>query len=155
MINTKLDDSDLLLVIDVQNDFCPGGALAVTDGDAVVPVINRLAEGFGHVVLTQDWHPAGHSSFATAHEGCPVAGARGAAGWIKERMIEGGVEALAGLDPPHRYRGPAMIEPGGGADEAAELALEAGGGDGRTGGGRFGGRVDDGEVGHRISFLIA
>jgi len=69
MINTKLDDSDLLLVIDVQNDFCPGGALAVTDGDAVVPVINRLAEGFGHVVLTQDWHPAGHSSFATAHEG--------------------------------------------------------------------------------------
>ena len=69
MINTKLDDSDLLLVIDVQNDFCPGGALAVTDGDAVVPVINGLAEGFGHVVLTQDWHPAGHSSFATAHEG--------------------------------------------------------------------------------------
>ena len=69
MINTKLDDSDLLLVIDVQNDFCPGGALAVTDGDAVVPVINRLAEGFGHVALTQDWHPAGHSSFATAHPG--------------------------------------------------------------------------------------
>jgi nicotinamidase/pyrazinamidase len=69
MINTKLGDSDLLLVIDVQNDFCPGGALAVTDGDAVVPVINRLAEGFGHVALTQDWHPAGHSSFATAHSG--------------------------------------------------------------------------------------
>ena len=69
MINTKLGDSDLLLVIDVQNDFCPGGALAVTDGDAVVPVINRLAEGFGHVALTQDWHPAGHSSFATAHPG--------------------------------------------------------------------------------------
>src|SRR5437764_2411083 len=69
MINTKLGDSDLLLVIDVQNDFCPGGALAVTDGDAVVPVINRLAEGFGHVALTQDWHPAGHSSFARAHPG--------------------------------------------------------------------------------------
>jgi nicotinamidase/pyrazinamidase len=69
MINTKLGDSDLLLVIDVQNDFCPGGALAVGDGDAVVPVINRLAEGFGHVALTQDWHPAGHSSFATAHPG--------------------------------------------------------------------------------------
>jgi len=69
MINTKLGDSDLLLVIDVQNDFCPGGSLAVTDGDAVVPVINRLAEGFGHVALTQDWHPAGHSSFATAHPG--------------------------------------------------------------------------------------
>jgi nicotinamidase/pyrazinamidase len=59
----------LLLVIDVQNDFCPGGALAVADGDAVVPVINRLAERFDHVVLTQDWHPAGHSSFATSHSG--------------------------------------------------------------------------------------
>jgi nicotinamidase/pyrazinamidase len=65
----KPDDHDLLLIIDVQNDFCPGGALAVADGDAVVPVINRLAEGFDHVVLTQDWHPAGHSSFATSHPG--------------------------------------------------------------------------------------
>jgi nicotinamidase/pyrazinamidase len=62
-------DQDLLLVIDVQNDFCPGGALAVAEGDAVVPVINRLAERFDHVVLTQDWHPAGHSSFATSHPG--------------------------------------------------------------------------------------
>ena len=61
--------SDLLLVIDVQNDFCPGGALAVVDGDAVVPVINRLAQRFAHVVLTQDWHPVGHSSFATSHPG--------------------------------------------------------------------------------------
>jgi nicotinamidase/pyrazinamidase len=61
--------TDLLLVIDVQNDFCPGGTLAVADGDAVVPVINRLAERFAHVVLTQDWHPAGHSSFATSHGG--------------------------------------------------------------------------------------
>jgi nicotinamidase/pyrazinamidase len=60
-------DVDLLLVIDVQNDFCPGGALAVTDGDAVVPVVNRLAQRFAHVVLTQDWHPPGHSSFATSH----------------------------------------------------------------------------------------
>ena len=65
----KPDDHDLLLIIDVQNDFCPGGALAVADGDAVVPVINRLAERFDHVVLTQDWHPAGHSSFATSHPG--------------------------------------------------------------------------------------
>ena len=62
-------DDDLLLVIDVQNDFCPGGALAVGDGDAVVPVINRLSQGFDHVVLTQDWHPVGHSSFASAHSG--------------------------------------------------------------------------------------
>jgi nicotinamidase/pyrazinamidase len=62
-------DDDLLLIIDLQKDFCPGGALAVTDGDAVVPVINRLIERFDHVVLTQDWHPAGHSSFATSHPG--------------------------------------------------------------------------------------
>jgi nicotinamidase/pyrazinamidase len=62
-------DDDLLLIIDVQKDFCLGGALAVTDGDAVVPVINRLIERFDHVVLTQDWHPAGHSSFATSHPG--------------------------------------------------------------------------------------
>src|SRR3954465_6974967 len=60
---------DLLLVIDVQNDFCPGGALAVSDGDAVVPTINRISQRFGHVVLTQDWHPAGHSSFASSHQG--------------------------------------------------------------------------------------
>jgi nicotinamidase/pyrazinamidase len=65
----SVSDNDLLLIIDVQNDFCPGGALAVADGDAVVPVVNRLAERFDHVVLTQDWHPSGHSSFATAHPG--------------------------------------------------------------------------------------
>src|ERR1700688_5204834 len=64
-----VSDDGLLLIIDVQNDFCPGGALAVADGDAVVPVINRLTERFGHVVLTQDWHPSGHSSFATSHPG--------------------------------------------------------------------------------------
>jgi nicotinamidase/pyrazinamidase len=62
-------EKDALIVIDVQNDFCPGGALAVSDGDVVVPVINRLSQRFDHVVLTQDWHPAGHSSFATAHPG--------------------------------------------------------------------------------------
>ena len=62
-------DNDLLLIIDVQNDFCPGGALAVADGDAVVPVINRLAERFAHIALTQDWHPSVHSSFATSHPG--------------------------------------------------------------------------------------
>ncbi|MGX1109426.1 MULTISPECIES: bifunctional nicotinamidase/pyrazinamidase [Bradyrhizobium] len=65
----KITPDDLLLVIDVQNDFCPGGALAVAEGDAVVPVVNRLAGRFDHVVLTQDWHPAGHSSFATSHPG--------------------------------------------------------------------------------------
>ncbi len=65
----KPGDEDLLLIIDVQNDFCPGGALAVNGGDAVVPVINRLAGHFDHVALTQDWHPPGHSSFATSHPG--------------------------------------------------------------------------------------
>jgi nicotinamidase/pyrazinamidase len=65
----QIRDDDLLLVIDVQNDFCSGGALAVADGDAVVPVVNRLTERFEHVVLTQDWHPSGHSSFAASHPG--------------------------------------------------------------------------------------
>lgn len=60
---------DCLLVLDVQNDFMPGGALAVPQGDEVVAVINRLAAVFEHVVLTQDWHPAGHASFASSHAG--------------------------------------------------------------------------------------
>lgn len=58
-----------LLVIDVQNDFCAGGALAVADGDAVVGVINDLAPQFGARVFTQDWHPPGHASFASSHSG--------------------------------------------------------------------------------------
>jgi nicotinamidase/pyrazinamidase len=62
-------ESDVLLVIDVQNDFCPGGALAVPRGDEVVPPINRLAQRFANVVLTQDWHPPDHLSFASAHPG--------------------------------------------------------------------------------------
>jgi len=63
------DDREVLIIVDVQNDFCPGGALAVPDGDAIIPLVNRLAGEFEHVVLTQDWHPAGHSSFASAHPG--------------------------------------------------------------------------------------
>jgi len=62
-------ESDVLLVIDVQNDFCPGGALEVPRGDEVVPIVNRLARLFPHVVLTQDWHPPDHLSFASAHPG--------------------------------------------------------------------------------------
>jgi nicotinamidase/pyrazinamidase len=62
-------DTDALLVIDVQNDFCPGGALAIKDGDAVVPIINRIAGTFRHVILTQDWHPRRHGSFASRHPG--------------------------------------------------------------------------------------
>jgi nicotinamidase/pyrazinamidase len=62
-------DTDLLLVVDVQNDFCADGRLAVPGGEEVVPVINRLAARFTHVVLTQDWHPPGHLSFASSHPG--------------------------------------------------------------------------------------
>lgn len=58
-----------LVVIDVQNDFCPEGALAVAGGDEIIPVVNRLIAEHEHVVLTQDWHPAGHSSFASSHAG--------------------------------------------------------------------------------------
>jgi nicotinamidase/pyrazinamidase len=60
---------DVLLVVDVQNDFLPGGALAVPGGDAVIAPLNRLARAFAHVVITQDWHPPGHVSFAASHPG--------------------------------------------------------------------------------------
>ncbi len=62
-------DHDVLLIVDVQNDFCPGGSLGVSDGDAVVPVVNRLAGSFARTVATQDWHPPGHLSFASSHPG--------------------------------------------------------------------------------------
>jgi nicotinamidase/pyrazinamidase len=65
----KIDDASALLVIDVQNCFLPGGSLAVKDGDQVIPVINRIAKEFTNVVLTQDWHTVGHTSFASAHDG--------------------------------------------------------------------------------------
>jgi len=58
-----------LIVIDLQNDFCPGGALAVENGDEIVPLVNHLIASHNNVVLTQDWHPANHSSFASQHEG--------------------------------------------------------------------------------------
>jgi nicotinamidase/pyrazinamidase len=65
----QITPHDALLVIDVQNDFCPGGRLAVEAGDAVIEPIHRLAQRLQHVILTQDWHPAGHSSFASSHPG--------------------------------------------------------------------------------------
>jgi nicotinamidase/pyrazinamidase len=61
--------SEILLIIDMQNDFCPGGNLAVGGGDEIVPLINIMARDYKHVVLTQDWHPEGHSSFASQHTG--------------------------------------------------------------------------------------
>jgi nicotinamidase/pyrazinamidase len=60
---------DALIVVDVQNDFCPGGRLAVQKGDEVVSLVNELSKRFENVVLTQDWHPPGHQSFATSHPG--------------------------------------------------------------------------------------
>ena len=65
----SIGDSDVLIVVDIQNDFCPSGALAVPHGNDVVPIVNRLAREFSNVVLTQDWHPSGHLSFASAHPG--------------------------------------------------------------------------------------
>ena len=65
----KLGAKDALIVVDVQNDFCPGGRLAVQKGDEVVPLVNELAKRFENVVLTQDWHPPGHQSFANSHPG--------------------------------------------------------------------------------------
>jgi nicotinamidase/pyrazinamidase len=65
----RVQPTDLFLVIDAQQDFCPGGRLAVPDGDAVMPLINQLAHRFPHVILTQDWHTPGHTSFASSHPG--------------------------------------------------------------------------------------
>ncbi len=69
MTKLTLGEADVLIVVDVQYDFLPGGALAVPDGDAVIDPINRLGRAFRHVVLTQDWHPEGHASFASSHSG--------------------------------------------------------------------------------------
>ncbi|WP_332689819.1 bifunctional nicotinamidase/pyrazinamidase [Bosea sp. (in: a-proteobacteria)] len=64
-----IDAGTALIVVDVQNDFCSGGSLAVPGGDEIVPLVNALGKRFSTVVLTQDWHPAGHSSFASSHPG--------------------------------------------------------------------------------------
>src|SRR5271166_6324813 len=68
-----IEDSDVLLAIDLQTDFMPGGALAVDEGDSVVPFVNALMNRFAHVVVTQDWHPRGHASFASTHGAEPFA----------------------------------------------------------------------------------
>jgi nicotinamidase/pyrazinamidase len=99
--------TDVLLVIDMQNDFCPGGALAVKDGDAIVPAINALGRRFEHVVLTQDWHPAGHISFASSHTGKQpfemTEAAYGPQALWPDHCVQGtaGAELHAGLDLPH------------------------------------------------------
>jgi nicotinamidase/pyrazinamidase len=65
----RVAERDVLLVVDVQNDFCPGGALSVPRGDEVIPIVNELAKRFANVLITQDWHPRGHLSFASSHLG--------------------------------------------------------------------------------------
>jgi nicotinamidase/pyrazinamidase len=65
----NVGERDIVLQVDIQNDFCPGGGLAVPRGDEVVPLVNRLAARFAHVALTQDWHPRGHLSFASSYPG--------------------------------------------------------------------------------------
>lgn len=90
----ELNAYDALLVVDMQHDFLPGGTLAVRDGDAIVPGIEGLAWRFEHVILTQDWHPLGHISFASAHAG--------------KRPFEDTVEAAYGaqaLWPDHCVQG--------------------------------------------------
>jgi nicotinamidase/pyrazinamidase len=103
----EIGERDVLLVIDVQNDFCPGGALAVPGGDEIVPLINGTASGFQHVVLTQDWHPAGHRSFASVHPGRQpfetIELAYGPQVLWPDHCIQGtkGASLHSGLDIPH------------------------------------------------------
>jgi len=99
--------TDLLLVIDPQIDFCPGGNLAVPCGDAVVPLINQLASRFPHVILTQDWHPSSHSSFASTHPGRQpfetIQAPYGPQTLWPDHCVQGtsGADFHPGLDVPH------------------------------------------------------
>jgi nicotinamidase/pyrazinamidase len=101
-----MNTADVLLVVDIQNDFLPGGALAVPDGDAVIPVINRIAARFANVVLTQDWHPPGHVSFASRHGREPFSMIELPYGrqvlW-PDHCVQGapGAQFAGGLDIPH------------------------------------------------------
>ena len=102
-----IGERDVLLVVDIQNDFCPGGGLGVPNGDEVVPVVNRLAKKFAHVVLTQDWHPPGHLSFASSNPGTQafqtIEVAYGPQVMWPDHCIQGtrGAEFRADLDIPH------------------------------------------------------
>src|ERR1700693_3967108 len=100
-------DSDVLLVVDIQKDFCPDGRLAVPRGDEVVPIVNRIAAKFTNVVLTQDWHPPGHLSFASSHPGRrpyeTIDAAYGAQVLWPDHCVQGtpGAEFRADLQIPH------------------------------------------------------
>jgi nicotinamidase/pyrazinamidase len=107
MTTIAVGDSDVLLVVDVQNDFCPGGRLAVPGGHDVVPHVNRCARAFKQVVLTQDWHPAGHQSFASSHPGRQpfdtIDVAYGSQILWPDHCVQdtAGAQFHAGLDIPH------------------------------------------------------
>jgi len=102
-----LRPTDALLVIDIQIDFLPGGALAVTGGDAIIPGINSLAAKFDHVILTQDWHPANHISFASTHHLKPfidtIDAPYGKQTLWPDHCVQGtpGAQLHPGLDIPH------------------------------------------------------
>jgi nicotinamidase/pyrazinamidase len=115
MTNTiRIASQDVLLVVDVQNDFCPGGALAVPGGDSIIPVIHRIATRFEHVILTQDWHTRGHHSFASAHDGKKPEQVRLSYGeqtlWLITASVgrEGGLHSdlslTGGVDSPQGFR---------------------------------------------------
>ncbi|OHD27520.1 MAG: nicotinamidase [Spirochaetes bacterium GWB1_59_5] len=91
-------DKAAFIAVDVQNDFCPGGALAVPDGDAIIPIVNELAKGFEICVATQDWHPRGHLSFASAHPGAKAYDAAIVAGRDATLWSDHCVQATAGAD---------------------------------------------------------
>jgi nicotinamidase/pyrazinamidase len=103
----QVGERDILLVVDLQNDFCPGGGLAVPHGDEIVPLVNGLAARFAHVVLTQDWHPRGHLSFASSYPGKKpyetVALAYGTQVLWPDHCVQGthGAELRADLAVPH------------------------------------------------------
>ena len=103
----KITESDILVIVDLQNDFCPGGTLPVPRGDEIVSIVNRLGERFRHVVLSQDWHPALHRSFASTHPGKQpfetVSFAYGPQVLWPDHCVQGspGAQFHAGLDVPH------------------------------------------------------
>jgi nicotinamidase/pyrazinamidase len=105
--SATINGSDVLIVVDIQNDFCPGGALAVPRGDEVVPIVNRLAARFRNVVLTQDWHPRGHFSFASSHPGkkpfATIAASYGPQVLWPDHCVQGtpGAEFHRSLQIPH------------------------------------------------------
>jgi nicotinamidase/pyrazinamidase len=110
MTVTRLEapgDDDVLLVVDIQQDFCEGGSLPVPGGDEIVPLVNRLAAKFSNVVVTQDWHPPGHQSFASTHEGRKpfelMTTSHGMQVLWPDHCVQGtpGASLHSGLDIPH------------------------------------------------------